>query len=303
MGFLLRASAMRLIRPIVLVAVAWILGVSTSPVEARGSVKITFTTTPVPAPNNVYSPANAVAVWIQNQGGTFVKTIGQWVAVRQPHLVAWQQAAGTADVDAVSGPSRVNHAQPLTVLWNLKDRQGNPLPDGTYTIRLELAEANSTTAGQNNQGTFTFIKGPAPQTQTNLTNGGFTNVSIEFDPAAVACNDGTVDDPEEKCDRGIAEGMPGACPATCATVDACMPVQLQGDPMLCSAECVAAAPITACLDGDGCCADGCSAADDNDCFDPGPPVSSGGCATGGGPDGALALGALGLALLIRRRRR
>jgi uncharacterized protein (TIGR03382 family) len=271
-------------------------------------VKVTFTTAPVPAPNNVYSPSNVVAVWVQGPGGAFIKTVGQWVAVRQPNLVAWRAAVGAVnEVDVVSNASRISHAQPLTVLWNLRDRQGNVVPDGTYTIRLELAEANSTTAAQNNQGTFTFIKGPAPQTQNNLANGNFTNVSIAFDPNAVACNDGFVDAPDEKCDRGIAEGA-GACPTTCPAADACMPVQLQGDSLQCSAECVAGAPITACLDGDGCCAAGCSEADDSDCSPGGgggggAPEASGGCETGSGSGGAIAFGALGLALLIRRRRR
>jgi len=296
------------IRAIVLVVAAWILGGATPRVEARGSVKVTFTTTPVPAPNNTYSPSNAVAVWVQSAGGTFVKTIGQWVAIRQSSLVAWQVAAGPTDADAVSGASRTAHTQPLTVVWNLRDRQGNVVPDGTYTIRLELAESNATTAGQNNQGTFTFVKGPTAQTQTALTNGGYTNVSIEFNPNAIACNDGIVDAPEEKCDRAITAGATGACPATCAAADACQPVQLQGDPNLCTAECVAGPAITACVDGDGCCADGCSAADDSDCAPgggDGSPSASGGCETGaGGAGGAtFAFGAAGLMLLIRRRRR
>jgi len=31
-------------------------------------------------------------------------------------------------------------------------------------------------AASNDQGTFTFVKGPQPQMQTGLTGGGFTNV-------------------------------------------------------------------------------------------------------------------------------
>jgi uncharacterized protein (TIGR03382 family) len=292
---------MRPIRVVSLAVVAWILGVATPSVEARGSVKVTFTTNPVPAPNNVYTPNNVVAVWVQNQGGTFVKTIGQWVAIRQPNLVAWKAARG-AEVDAVTNASRNEHG-PLTVLWNLKDAQGNAVPDGTYTIRLEVAESNATTAGQNNQGTFTFIKGATAQTQTGLTNGNFTNVSIEFNPNAVACNDGVVDAPEEKCDPGVAAGGAGACPAACPAADACMPVDLRGDATMCTAECVAGTPITACVDSDGCCAPGCSEADDSDCASAGPPTTAGGCDTGGHTGGALAFAALGLTLLIRRRRR
>ena len=56
------------------------------------------------------------------------------------------------------------------------------LPNGTYTVRMEVADTNAITATANNQGTFTFIKGPNPQMQTGLSNGGFTNVSISYTP-------------------------------------------------------------------------------------------------------------------------
>jgi uncharacterized protein (TIGR03382 family) len=297
---------MRRIPWIGMIVAAWFLGGSAPPAEGKGAVKVTFTTTPVPAPNNTYTPNNAVAVWTANGGGTFMRTIGQWVQIRQQYLVAWQAAAGTNDTDAVSGASRLSHTAPLTTLWNLRDRAGTVVPDGTYTIRMELAESNATTANQNNQGTFTFVKGAAPQTQTALTSGGFTNVTIEFDPNAINCADGVVDAPE-KCERSIAAGMPGACPTACAVAaDACMPNKLVGDAMLCSAECVVQ-PITACANGDGCCAAGCTDADDDDCGPGGgggggSPEVSGGCATGGG--GSLAgLGVLGVLALLARRRR
>lgn len=83
-------------------------------------------------------------------------------------------------VDATSGASRVNHTGLLAGTWNLLDKQGNLIPDGTYTMRLEFAEGNSTTAGQNGQGTFTFTKGSQAQNQTGLSNGAFTNGSISF---------------------------------------------------------------------------------------------------------------------------
>ena len=48
---------------------------------------------------------------------------------------------------------------------------------------MESSDLNATTPAQNNQGTFTFIKGPAPQAQTGLASDGFTNVSITYTPA------------------------------------------------------------------------------------------------------------------------
>jgi hypothetical protein len=111
-----------------------------------------------------------------------VKTIDRWGTVRQQHLVAWTEKAGLGVADAVSGATRTSHATPLSITWNLLDRQNAVVADGTYTIRMEVADDNSVAPDQNNQGTFTFAKGAEPQSQTGLSNGGFTNVSIDFTP-------------------------------------------------------------------------------------------------------------------------
>jgi len=289
---------------------ASILGAGGAEVEAKGSVTVTFTTTPVPAPNNTYAPFNVLAVWIEGPGATFVKTIGRWSLARTQHLVAWRAKAGLNDVDAVVGASRLTDTTPETVSWNLKDKLNAPVADGTYTIRLEMGQENSNNAGQNNQGTFTFLKNGTAQVQTALANGGFTNVTINYDPNAAACGDMIVDAPE-KCDDGSPAGN---CPRVCpAPADACMPSVLVGTAAMCTAECVVQ-PITACTNGDGCCPVGCEATDD-DCDGSGGGGGgggggaiesneiTGGCSAGGDGRGALVLFALFGAVLVVRRRR
>lgn len=149
-----------------------------APPVITGSVQITFTTN---TRNGQFAPANVVAVWAETVAG-FTMTIDRHSQVRTQHLVAWVQAAGPGDTDAVTGATRLNHTTPVTLTWDLKDGAGAEVPDATYTVRMEMAEDNSTTAAQNNQGTFTFVKGPAPQMQTGLTNGGFSNVSLNYTP-------------------------------------------------------------------------------------------------------------------------
>jgi hypothetical protein len=164
------------------VTVTAFIGVTAPAIEAA-TLTATFTTTPN---NGPYAPNSVVSVWVEGPGGTFVRTIGRWSLARTQHLVAWTLKAGLNDADAVSGATRSDHATPLTVTWNLTDKQGQVVPDGTYTIRMEMADANSTTAAQNRQGTFTFVKSGTAQMQSALANGGFTNVSINFDPAGAA---------------------------------------------------------------------------------------------------------------------
>lgn len=143
-------------------------------------LNVTFTTSQTATPQ--YAPNNIVAVWVENSAGTIMKTVGRWADIRRDSLVAWKLKSGIDDVDAVSGATRNSHAQPLTLTWDMLDRNAAVVPDGTYTLRMEVADRNATAATQNNQGTFTFVKGAAPQMQTALSNGGFTNVTINFTP-------------------------------------------------------------------------------------------------------------------------
>lgn len=282
-------------RTLVLATIATLtLGATAPPAGAAGSLTITYTTQPHGGP---YAPRNIVAVWVTDAAGTFVKTIDRYAATRKSHLVAWTTAAGAADADAVSGATRTAHGQ-LTRTWDLTNRAGAEIPDGTYTVRLELADSNATTAGQNDQGTFTFVKGPSPQTQSGLTSGGFTGVTLAYTPGAVSptCGNGTVD-AGETCDGA-------SCPTSCAaTGDACQVNTLGGSAAACTAACAVVA-ITACADGDGCCPSGCTALDDMDCDGAaGPTDLTGGCTTGGGLAPAWGLALVVGWLASRRRRR
>jgi hypothetical protein len=75
---------------------------------------------------------------------------------------------------------------------------------------------------------------------------------------SATCGDGNID-ANETCD--------GNCPqdvAECDDSDACTTDVLNGSAMNCTAECVND-DITMCIDGDGCCAPGCDATNDDDC--------------------------------------
>lgn len=267
---------------------------SASSVGAQG-VSVNFTTTPA---GGTYAPKNIVAVWVEDAGGVFQKTIGRWAQTRKQYLLAWNQKAGTNDVDAISGATRANHTAPLTVTWDLKNKGGTVVPDGTYTIRMELADANATTTAQNHEGTFTFVKSSAPQMQSGLSNGGFQAVTIAFS-AAAACNNGVVD-VGETCDP------PGSCPTSCAASgDACVVNTLVGDAASCTAAC-GLQEITTCTSGDGCCAAGCDEISDTDCAAGGGGPSDGnvigGCSATSSSTGALlAFAVLGLLAFVRRR--
>jgi hypothetical protein len=78
------------------------------------------------------------------------------------------------------------------------------------------------------------------------------------------CGDGVVDS-GEVCDQN--------CPASCDDADACTADTSTGSAQSCDLVC-ANAPITQCVDADGCCPSGCTAANDTDCLPPGDHIWS-----------------------------
>jgi hypothetical protein len=276
---------------------------SAAPSHAQG-VTVKFMTTPAGGP---YAPRNVTVVWIEDSAGNFVKTIGRWAAQRKNYLVAWVAKAGANDADAVTSATRGDHLNMIQAVWNLQDRNGNVVPDGTYTIKMELADSDIGTQAANNEGTFSFVKSPQPQVQTNQANGGFDNATISY-AAQAACGNSVID-PGETCDP------PGSCPTSCAdSGDKCMPNVLVGIADSCTAQCQQQL-VTACKSGDGCCPLGCTTANDSDCGAGGgaPPEANsddnshaviGGCSALGHPAASLlGLVAGALLMLVPRRRR
>jgi len=89
-----------------------------------------------------YSTRNAGAVWIEEPGGVFVRTLMVWAEVRREHLVRWQEASNGNDVDARTSATRKGHS--TTVLsWDLKDANGAMVGPGDYIVRAEFTEENS----------------------------------------------------------------------------------------------------------------------------------------------------------------
>jgi hypothetical protein len=84
----------------------------------------------------------------------------------------------------------------------------------------------------------------------------------DSDASNASCGDGILGS-VELCDTAIPVGSPGACPTSCAPAQgACMRVALVGSG--CSARCEPTT-IASCANGDGCCANGCTTSNDNDC--------------------------------------
>lgn len=78
--------------------------------------------------------------------------------------------------------------------------------------------------------------------------------------AGPRCGDGRAD-MGEKCDTGIANGAPGACPTTCQAPVKCQRFMIAGS--ACQTECQLI--VLGCVGGDGCCPADCEPGKDSDC--------------------------------------
>jgi hypothetical protein len=88
------------------------------------------------------------------------------------------------------------------------------------------------------------------------------DASADIEVPTSYCGDGVVAS-DENCDTSIAAGSAGACPTSCpAPQNACARSMLTGSG--CAVRCEQST-IAACTNGDGCCANGCTLSNDNDC--------------------------------------
>jgi hypothetical protein len=154
--------------------------------QTAGILTVTTTTSEV---GGEYKPKNIVAVWIQDSSNNFVKTLLAYAKARKQYLTAWKAittAAGSQYniVDAISGATRTSHAT-RSCNWNGTNVNNQVVPDGTYTIKMEITDQN----GTGRSGTFTFVKGPNPQTITPANIPSFSNISINWQPTTSAVSE------------------------------------------------------------------------------------------------------------------
>jgi hypothetical protein len=150
-----------------------------------GTLMVSVTTA---AGGGRYAPRNCGAIWIETASGEFVKTIERWAAIRVGDLRAWNQASGgwgfslfgsstSPDaVDAVTAATLTRH-QPHSPTWSFKDASGAVVPDGTYKVKMEVADGRSVVSE------VTFTKGPEPETVSAPAGGqGYTSFTVTYAP-------------------------------------------------------------------------------------------------------------------------
>lgn len=128
----------------------------------------------------VFAPRHVLAVWIEKEDGTFVKTLYRRANNRIQYLYTWNTQSSGNSTDAVTGATLNSHGQ-RTVYWNGRDLSGNAAPSGKYKVRVEFTEKHA--QGPLYEILFdkdTVVVNLNPANQTN-----YTNISLTYDPLAI----------------------------------------------------------------------------------------------------------------------
>ena len=144
----------------------------------EGSVTIAVTTR---STGKHYAPRHALAVWITDRSGAFVRTLACRGKNYRRYLRRWTRASANSTVDAVTSASLKRHRQ-HTFTWDCRDARGNLVPDGDYDIRVEFTEKNGS-GPVTPAGYLRFTKGPAPATLAPEDLRYFEGMSIRYTPA------------------------------------------------------------------------------------------------------------------------
>ena len=171
------------------IVLAFILGIFFSfnaNAQTAGTLTFNVTTT---FTGGSWGNASNFVVWMENSSGTFIKTRIEYGG-ETDHLMQWALKTPTYDVtDAITGATKTT--SPFVypaIIWTGNDITGatpyNLLPDGTYTVAMELAWGSSKVLGTGRQiYSASFVKGPSPQTVTPTAQTNFTGMTLQWTPA------------------------------------------------------------------------------------------------------------------------
>lgn len=117
--------------------------------------------------------ANVAVAYVTNASGTFVRTLKLYAGVRMQYLAQWKSASGTTQgtgsstIDGYSGATRATNASPaFNFTWNLKDKAGATVPDGSYILKME-GSCDNVNDQRTAQATFSISKGVLSSTSSS----------------------------------------------------------------------------------------------------------------------------------------
>jgi hypothetical protein len=152
--------------------------------QTSGTLSFSVTTTS----SGGYSPDHFLAIWIENNAATFIKTKVRYTNSGDlDHMQTWVTKSGQNVVDAVTGSTLTTHGT-ITFLWNGTNVAGSVVPDGSYFVWLEMAWASSLSTGKTVT-SFPFTKGASAFNSNPANTANFTSMSLDWVPSTTSVED------------------------------------------------------------------------------------------------------------------
>lgn len=145
-------------------------------------VEFTVRTT---SPGGSFSPKNIGAIWVEDSLHHFVKTLTLWASKRKQYLYSWNTASSGNVVDAVTGATSLTHSN-HSAFWNLKDVNGNTVPNGNYKLKIEMTDQHA----QGPLAEFTFPVGVATDSLVPADQTYFHDMVLRWTSAGTAVPQG-----------------------------------------------------------------------------------------------------------------
>lgn len=150
-------------------------GMDVEPPAASATVTSLVAQVTTSAVGGRYQPKNIGAIWIEDDAGQVVKTLQIWAGTRRRYLTGYLAAMAGRSIDVTASATMSRH-QTHTVTWDLKDRSGASVAPGTYRVRMELTDANTT--GRSNVVDVDTTQGPRTLTPSDAPS--FSAIRIEL---------------------------------------------------------------------------------------------------------------------------
>lgn len=150
---------------------------------------LTFTFTPVAKSPCYTGSRNVLAVWIENNAGTFIKTKMRYCCNGSTfdHLPTWSvNAGGSANNCSGANTTSATTGATLTsfsnksITWDGTNVSGTIVPDGVYKVMIQETWNHGSTGTATS--TYTFTKGPSADHQTPAANSTFSGVKLDWVP-------------------------------------------------------------------------------------------------------------------------
>ena len=164
------------------------LFISNANSQTAGTLNINATTT---FTGGSWGTKSDFVLWIENSSGVFVKTRVEY-GDDIDHLKQWKIKSPTQNTtDATTGATITTNPKVYSAIkWIGNDLTGTPpnytlLPDGIYYVAMEIAFGSSMTIPTGRDTCYIpFYKGPVAQTVTPANKAHFTNITLQWTPAA-----------------------------------------------------------------------------------------------------------------------